>query len=88
MAFEDRIEKVISAVPLGGEFFFRISSDVDVAPELPLDSAQGGKEILHGHRPNNQQIDVAVCALFTACNRAIDRGPHNLRAKCLEVGLE
>jgi len=38
---------------------------------------QGGKEILQGHRANNQQIDVALCALFTARNRAIDRGPRD-----------
>ena len=79
---------MIPAVPFGAEFFFGISSYVDVAPELPFDSAQGGKEIFQTHRANNQQIDVALCALFTPCNRAIDRGPRDLEAKCLKFGLE
>jgi len=79
---------VIPVVLLGAEFFFRISCYVDLAPELPLDSAQSRKEILQGHRANNQQIDVALRALFTACNRAIDRGPRDLGAKYLKFGLK
>jgi len=79
---------VISTVPFDAEFFFRISCYVDFAPELPLGSSQGRKEILQAHCANNQQIDVAPCALFTPCNRAIDRGPRDLGAKCLELGLE
>jgi hypothetical protein len=79
---------VISAVPLGAEFFFRISCYVDFAPELPLGSSQGRKQILQAHCANNQQIDVALGALFTPCNRAIDRGPRDLGANCLELGLE
>jgi hypothetical protein len=50
---------VIPAAPLGAEFVFRISRDVDLAPELPLDSPQSGEELVHIHRANNQQIDVA-----------------------------
>jgi len=79
---------VIPAVPLGAEFFFRISGYVHLTPELPLDSAQRGKEILQGRRANNQQIDVALCALFTACNRAIDSGPCDLGAKCLKFSVK
>jgi hypothetical protein len=79
---------VIPAVPLSAEFFFRISSYVDVAPELPLDSSQGGKEILQGHRANDQQIDVTLCALLTPCDRAIDRCPRDLGAKYFELGLQ
>ena len=79
---------MISTVPFDAEFFFRISCYVDFAPELPLGSSQGRKEILQAHCANNQQIDVALCALFTPCNRAIDRGPRDLGAKCLELGLE
>jgi hypothetical protein len=60
---------VIPTLPLGAEFFLRISSYVDVAPELLLDWSQGGKEILQAHRANNQQIDVALGACFT---RAIE----------------
>src|SRR5260370_6938258 len=76
IAFENGIEKVIPAVPLGVEFVFRISRYVDLAPELPLDTPQRGEELLeellHTHRANNQQIDVALRVLLTSGNRAVD----------------
>src|SRR5882724_3570454 len=72
IAFENGIEKVILALPLGAEFVFRISRDVDFAPQLPLDSPQRGEELLHTHWANHQQIDVALRALLTSGNRAVD----------------
>ena len=88
IAFENGIEKVIPAVPLGVEFVFRISRYVDLAPELPLDSPQRGEELLHTHRANNQQIDVALRVLLTSGNRAVDRGPRDLVPKSIELGLQ
>jgi hypothetical protein len=79
---------VIPAVPLGAEFVFRISRDVDLAPELPLDSPQSGEELVHIHRANNQQIDVALRALLTSGNRAVDSGPCDLGPKSNELGLQ
>jgi hypothetical protein len=79
---------VIPAVPLGAEFVFRISRDVDLAPELPLDSPQSGEELAHIHRANNQQIDVALRALLTSGNRAVDSGPCDLGPKSNELGSQ
>jgi len=88
IAFENGVEKVISAVPLGAEFVFRISRDVDLAPELPLDSPQRGEELVHIHRANNQQIDVALRVLLTSGNRAVDSGPCDPVPKSNELGLQ
>ncbi len=88
IGFENGIEKVIPAVPLGVEFVFRISRYVDLAPELPLDSSQRGEELLRTHRADNQQIDVALRVLLTSGNRAEDRGPRDLVPKSIELGLQ
>ncbi len=79
---------MIPAVPLGAEFVLRISRYVDLAPELPLDSPQRREELLHTHRANNQQIDVALRVLLTSCNRAVDSGPRDLVPKSNELGLQ
>jgi hypothetical protein len=88
IASENGIEKVIPAVPLGTEFVFRISRDVDLAPAVPLDSPQSGKELVHIHRANNQQIDVALRPLLTSGNRAVDSGPCEWLAGGFQFALE
>jgi hypothetical protein len=66
---------VVVAGALGAELGLGIPRDVDLPPELPLDSSQGGQEFGHFRRSNNQKIDITPGLLFPAGHGTVDGRP-------------